>query len=357
VSLRQEELVPARLARKAPHIRWTAILWLLLTVAAGVALALNARELGGVLRVVRSGPREYLAAAVAIQLLFMANMARFYVTAFRASGLRASTPRFLLLTTASYFVNLVSNTTGLGGIGIYLREGRRNNQPLARVTAAYMAVYALGYAAFFIALGAALALLYSRGSLTRAEAAASAVILVFFSAAGLLIGAGLRSRTALESVLLLPIRPLNFASRRFLGRAVIRPEAVREAAGAFYEAAVDLKRRPLQFVLPFIHAVGVEVLSALLLLVVAQALNASIGFEVALASYVLSLLFSLVSLTPGGIGFAEASLAVLLISFGVPQTNAIAIALAFRLFDFWLPVALGSLSLALLGRGSREVVA
>ena len=49
-----------------------------------------------------------------------------------------------------------------------------------------------------------------------------------------------------------------------------------------------------------------------------------------------------------------ASLAVLLISFGLPKTNAIAIALAFRLFDFWLPVALGSLSLAIIGRDRLE---
>ena len=34
--------------------------------------------------------------------------------------------------------------------------------------------------------------------------------------------------------------------------------------------------------------------------------------------------------------------------------NAIAVALAFRLFDFWLPVALGSLSLAIIGRDRPE---
>ena len=81
--------MPVRMARKTPRIGLSAILWLLLVVIAGIVLALKAAELGSVLQVVKSGRPAYLAAAVAIQLLFMLNMARFYVTAFRASGLTA----------------------------------------------------------------------------------------------------------------------------------------------------------------------------------------------------------------------------------------------------------------------------
>ena len=62
-------------------------------------------------------------------------------------------------------------------------------------------------------------------------------------------------------------------------------------------------------------------------------------------------------ITPGGIGFAEASLALLLISFGVDQPRAISIALCFRLFDFWLPLAMGALSFVLLRKGDLEVAA
>ena len=41
---------------------------------------------------------------------------------------------------------------------------------------------------------------------------------------------------------------------------------------------------------------------------------------------------------------------VLLVSFGIPKTSAIAIALTFRFFDFWLPVLLGAASLLILRR-------
>ena len=73
--------------------------------------------------------------------------------------------------------------------------------------------------------------------------------------------------------------------------------------------------------------------------------------------FLVSLLFSFVAFTPAGLGFVEASLAVILISFGVDQASAIAIALVFRLFDFWLPVAIGALSLVAVKRSRRMVLA
>ena len=111
-------------------------------------------------------------------MLFVLNLTFFYVTTFWATGLRASVWRFVFITQASYFVNLVSKTGGIGGIAFYLQEAHRTGQPVARVSAAYMAAYVLGYAAFLVVLVAALILLYLQGSLTQAEVVASLIIAV-----------------------------------------------------------------------------------------------------------------------------------------------------------------------------------
>ncbi|MBI5284553.1 MAG: hypothetical protein HY874_05610, partial [Chloroflexi bacterium] len=44
-------------------------------------------------------------------------------------------------------------------------------------------------------------------------------------------------------------------------------------------------------------------------------------------------------------------LSVLLVSFGVPRHHAIAAALGYRFFEFWLPLLLGAMSLHLLRDG------
>jgi uncharacterized protein (TIRG00374 family) len=90
--------------------------------------------------------------------------------------------------------------------------------------------------------------------------------------------------------------------------------------------------------------------------VAARSVGAHISLDHALAVYAISLLFSMIAVTPSGLGFVEASLSVLLISFGVERQTAIAAALAYRLFEFWLPMALGIGSLALLHSNQRNKV-
>jgi uncharacterized protein (TIRG00374 family) len=137
---------------------------------------------------------------------------------------------------------------------------------------------------------------------------------------------------------------------------IVSEATIKREASEVYSAVQAMKKRPMSFLPPFLHAVGVEMLSALLLFLVAQSLHAGINLEIALIGYVLSLLFSMIAFTPAGLGLVEASLSVLLISFGVPQANAIAVAVTFRLFDFWLPVALGIASLMIVKRQSQEVL-
>jgi len=344
-------------ARERRHLRLSTVLWLLLAIAAIAAVAANAGELIRIARTLKSARPQYLALAVCVQVVFGLNLARFYVTTFHAAGLRAQTWRFLFITSASYFINLVSNTTGLGGLAIYLAEGRRTNDPASRVSAAYMVVYVLGHLAFFIVLTTALVLLYLRGSLTTAEAVSAAVVGAIAAVIGLMLAAGLRNRASLRSAFLLGVWPLNFFARAIVHRDLVARVSVVDTADGLYDAVAEMRRRPARFLIPFVHALGVELLSALLLYLVARALNVDIGPEIALIGYAVSLLSSLVVIIPGGIGIAEASLSLFLISMGVPSSQAIAVALGFRVFDFWLPVVNGAFSVAALRQSRNELAA
>jgi len=49
-----------------------------------------------------------------------------------------------------------------------------------------------------------------------------------------------------------------------------------------------------------------------------------------------------IPLTPGGVGVYEAVLTSSLVGFGVPRAEAIVAVLAYRLFEFWIPIPLGA---------------
>ena len=73
--------------------------------------------------------------------------------------------------------------------------------------------------------------------------------------------------------------------------------------------------------------------------------------------YALGLAAAMVGPLPGGLGATEASLTALLVAAGAAAPAAAAAVLAFRLFDFWLPTAIGLAVGARSSRARRDVVA
>ncbi len=65
-----------------------------------------------------------------------------------------------------------------------------------------------------------------------------------------------------------------------------------------------------------------------------------------LLAYVISIAFTLVPITPGGLGFVEAGLTTILVLAGVSADQAILATLIYRLFSFWLPIPVGALAWA-----------
>ncbi len=339
--------------RRRQRLTLVRLIWLAFFLLVAVVIATNLNEAKQIASELRSARPLYLGAAAVVEILFVLNLTLFYATTFWATGLRASVWRFVFITQASYFVNLVSKTGGIGGIAFYLREARWSDQPAARVGAAYMAAYVLGYAAFLVVLVVALALLYLQGSLTQAEVIASLIITVIIVVVGAVPVAALSSRKGLERMYVIGAKAVNLLALLVRREQVVDLDSTRVAADELYEAITFVRKRPGKYLLPFIHALGIQVLAAALLYLMAHAVHADINVQQALSAYAVALLFSLVAVTPSGLGFVEVSLSVLLVSFGVSRNTAIAAALGYRFFALWLPIALGAASLVVLRRIQR----
>jgi uncharacterized protein (TIRG00374 family) len=339
--------------RRRQRLTLVRLVWLVFFLLVVVVVVTNLNEAKEIASELRAARPPFLAAAAAVEIFFVLNLTFFYATTFWATGLRVSVWRFVFITQASYFVNLVSKTGGIGGIAFYLQEARWSGQPAARVGAAYMAAYVLGYAGFIVVLVFALALLYLQGSLTQAEVIASGIIAVIIIAVGAVPVIAISSRKALEWMYVFAATWLNRLARLLGREEVVDLDSSRASAGELHEAITFVRKRPAKYLVPFLHALGIQVLAAALLYLMAHAVHADINVQQALSAYAVSLLFSLVAITPSGLGFVEVSLSVLLVSFGVSRNTAIAAALGYRFFGFWLPVALGAASLLVLRRIQR----
>ena len=297
----------------------------------------------------------YLLAAAGFQATFLLNLAFFYQSSFAILGLRAPLRRFALLGIGGYFVNMVSKTSGFGGMALYLGEGSRRGFQKGRTITAYVVTMILGHVAYFATLALAFGFLYLSGSLKPVEAVAAAVMSVLLLGVLAAMVYVTSDRGRLEAVWRFGHRVI-FRFKRFFSRtAALSDDAATDSANELYEAVADLRHEPLRYAQPMAHAFLVEALSIGVLFSTARALGADISVSQSVIAYSVAVLFSMVSITPSGLGFVEASLAGLLVSFGVSFHHAVAAGLAYRMFELWLPIFLGAIAVrALAGREGAE---
>lgn len=330
------------------HAIWAA--FIAAALAAGYAAM---RDVGPTLTIVRGAYWPLLLTATVVESAYLLTLALFMTHTFRATGLPARLRRFVPLSLASHFVNVISKSGGLAGIALYARESRGEKYSAQQSSVAYLVQHFLGYLAYFAVLTATLVLLYLHGSLHAVELAAS-VVVISLGAGIVVVGwYAVRSAARLERLMVLAGGPINGLARR-IGRGPVIPlHRARDIAAEFHATVRAVMSRPARYLFPLVFALLVELLSVVILLVLAAALHAHISFVTAMAVYAISLLFSMIAITPAGVGFVEASMTFLLVSFGVDVPHAIAITVAFRLFDLWIPLAFGALSLAIVYRGGQ----
>jgi hypothetical protein len=80
------------------------------------------------------------------------------------------------------------------------------------------------------------------------------------------------------------------------------------------------------------------------------AIGASPRPSLVLVAFAGSAVLGMIPITPGGIGFVEVGLSAMLVASGVPGPDAALATLAYRLFQFWLPIPAGAVAYVLFKR-------
>ena len=100
-------------------------------------------------------------------------------------------------------------------------------------------------------------------------------------------------------------------------------------------------KRPKCIISALVVSLGITAAYALVLFFCSLALGVNLSFWEIYEVFTFTVLASVVVPTPGGLGGAEAGIAVGLISYSVPTPQAVAVTLLFRLLTYWLPMIPG----------------
>ena len=307
-------------------------------VVAGVAVAVitvvfvvaNRTEVPSAVRAARHASLWWIVLGVVASAAFVVVQAAARRAALATFGVHLSPSRALLTSAVAQTLNIVAKSGGMAGLSVYRDESRRTGQPPSLVAGGYVLGVVFGDASFAMSLAAAIGVLLVDGRFTRGDAVAVAVVAVYFAVVASAVVAAARSRAAIRYLLALPAR-------------LRRRSPDHTAADELFDAIQQIRARPAAVCPVFALTLLLELLSISMVWICLAAYGQHVNITVAVVGYGVSVLFSLVSALPAGIGFAEASLGAVFVSFGVKGSAAEVVVLTYRILETWLPLAAGIL--------------
>lgn len=279
--------------------------------------------------------------AVGVQLGYFLLYPFLYKTVLRSVRVRLRWGHIVPIYFAAICANTVAPTGGAAGAALFVDEASHRGQSGARTAVATILVLVLDLSALLPFLAYAVAFLYVTEGLQYYEAVGSALFVAFISLlAGSLVVA-YRHPNGLRRLLERIRRIVNRLGARFRRPEILASDwATRNAAdltsaaGAVTQHPARLARALLLSV--FLHTVN---LAALVFLFLAFGQHVRLGTLV--AGFGMGIVFYVVSIVPQGLAAVEGVMALVFTSLGVPSPKALAIILAFRGLNYWIPLFVG----------------
>jgi uncharacterized protein (TIRG00374 family) len=328
-------------------------LLLLLTI---YYLSTHYEELKQVLEVFREGDGRWLWAAMGVQLIWTANIAAAFQACYNIMGIRERLARLVVLTSAAIFVNVVVPTYGVGTVAVLVTDGHQRGRPAGKVWTAVFLYTLFDYLGFMVVLLPAMIILDQLGAMNivfiTAGFFAVAVAVVLIAMTFL----GIWSDSTMVGTVSTLVTLLNKTLKPLLRRDLIHPYRAQIFAREISEGLRQIRRKPSGLIAPGVLALTRKVLMMTILYMVSTAFHHPLSFDTLLATFGISYLFSVASLTPSGVGIVEGAMVVTLVTLNVPLPTAVVIALAYRGITLWLRLAYGGLALLWFGYKPRTTV-
>lgn len=274
------------------------------------------------------------------------NQATLYASIYEMLELPSQKRELLPLYLVRRFVTVAAPSGGFSGWVPFIQFARKRDIAVGAVFLANLIYTILWYSTFFIFLLLGLLYLFVTHDLEWFEISAALVMLV----ADITMIAGLVLAWIAPHLLDTILHRTAYAVEWVFLRLKRRPPLIDAQFTTFLtdmHDAVDLMRQAgwQRLLIPAGHALLNETLHLFMFYLVAQAFSLHLSFGVLVAAYSVSILFFVVSPTPGGLGFVEGTLILVLTTLGVPAHHATVVTLAYRGITFWLPFILGFLAL------------
>lgn len=280
-------------------------------------------ELKNVGAYIRSGDGSWIAVGVFITVIYILLQAMMYIASFKAVGLKVRVWDATVLFLKRNLISIFLPGGGITSLAFFTKDIQEetNEENKTRI---HLASTIYGFTGIVSIIVIAIPVLIYLGFIGESwqNANDAAAILIFF-------------------VVLMAFLVISFIRKGW---------AHRIASRFLPQINTEFKSQPhfkFQFFMVNVYAVLIDLAGIVHLYVAMRVMGAEASWKIALVGYVIATLLLVISPFLRGIGAIEFSLTLVLKHYGYSTSEALAITLIYRLFEFWLPIAGGIISFLL----------
>jgi len=240
------------------------------------------------------------------------------------------------------FVSVAAPSGGVSGVLPFIQEARRRNVSVGPVLIVNLLYLILWYSTLGVFLFIGLLHLFFVHDLQWFEISNAIVLLLADMALVGGLAVAWTSPHRLEAILNWVGRLVDRVTGWWQRPSPLPPQRIARFINELDDAINEIRQVGYQSLSePVMRAFLNEILNLGILFFVALAFGVRLSFGVLVASYSVGMLFFVMTPTPGGLGFVEGILILVMSSLDVPRESALVITLAYRGLTFWLPFILG----------------
>ncbi len=320
-------------------------LWILAPILLLLVFVSQTAELRTLARLFAGADLGWLVAALLLQVVFAINQGAFYEAVFQLLDTAVPLRTSIWLSMVMAFASLASPAGTATGVAYFVAAARGVGVPAARAFWASLVYYLFDYSAGLAALLAGLLILLSKRDLRLSQLIIAGLFFVLVVGAAALVIRLVVAPATVPNLLARVGGVIDRVGVWVRRRPFLGQERIAEWSRDLQEVIATVRQNPRRAIRPWLHALAVEILGLATLAAVFQAIGYSLHPGVLIAGYAVGLFFMVVSITPSGVGVTEGAMIVTFTSLDVPLETAVAGALLFRLFTFWLPLVAGFIAL------------
>lgn len=328
-------------------VQWLRRRWLLVAViiATVILVILQFEEIVIVLVTLVRGQWQWVLLAILLQIAFYILYAALYQAGFATVDVDSRVAELIPVLFASIFVKTIVPSGGVSSLAVFVDDAARRGQSPIRAAQGALLVLIADLAAITPLILVGLAYLSSQGVLENYQTVASAIFLAIVAAlAGILI-LGRWLPKSLHALISWVQEQVNWLASLVDQRPLLPPDWADQMTRDYIIAANDIVERPRGVARTGALALAGDLINLISLYALTLAYRQPLPFGAVTAVFSMNIVFSVVTIIPNGIGVAEGVTVLVLTTLGVPLPDAVAITIAFRGLNVWLPLGIGFLFL------------